>query len=923
MKNSFEKKKVAGVLYIVAIYLAAILIAVNVLASVYFDIISQTLNQDTFRREELATDEEYDSEYFKSDYEYYSDLRADEEEFARQIQEEGTVLLQNSGLPLSGPKKVTFLGLHSAQAYFYCGGNSSGSAPSYVAPTFTQAFEGAGYEVNATMVNYYNTQSSEPAVSSFPAEVRNSVSQYNELAVIVISRGGAEGNDVTAPDLQLTENEIGLIDFALANFEDTVVLLNTANNPNCGYLKGKDLSVLWIGTPGDTGIGIIPEILLGERNPSGHLVDTIVYDMETSPASYSYGDLNMYQADGTTALAGGKYLNYYENIYMGYRYYETRYADVVTDRPNVGSFDYESEVIYPFGYGLSYTQFAYSDFSIQESAAEITVNVTVTNTGSVAGKDAVQIYMQSPYTEYDIEHGVEKSAVQLVGFTKTEVIQPGEAQEVTLTVSKEEMKAYDDEYAQTYIVDAGEYFFTAGQNVHDALNNILAAQGYSVADGMTEEGDADLVASIVQEELDNTTYATTEDGVAITNQFAEVDLSNFKDDIVYVTRSDWEGTFPTVRGGDLIGNAQMLEAAAVTYEYADDSQMPTTGQNNGMTLIEMKGLPYDHEDWSAFLDQITASELMYSYTHGGYMTAAIQSIVKPPSVDVDGTSKVNGTMMDGSECFTFMGACVIASTWNTELAAQEGYFVSQDALMVGVTGWYAPGMNMHRLPTSGRNPDYYSEDPLLTGTVAAAVVKEATSNGLVTYIKHFALNDQETMRSRYSTFATEQAVRELYLKPFQMAIEEGGANGIMSSMNYVGLKSANYCSNLLVNVLRGEWGFEGIVITDASWNGSSRDMLLNGTDLILNPAAEDIPNYASDAAVMNALREAAHRICYSFVNSNLMNGYAPTTIMVPVTPPWQIILYVVDAVLGIVIVGGAAWLTVSLVKGKKEEVTNG
>ena len=902
----YTKKKVYGVLSMFIAYLLVILLIGNMMANQFSSIISQTLGQATTKTVYGDGEEEYDSDYFKLDYANYNALRADEEAYGQQVQAEGVVLLQNVSLPLTGVQNVTLLGYGSRDDQLVGGGNSSGMSVSSVAPTMQECFMRAGLMVNPTMQAFYQTQTEEVNPSTFDAATQSSIADYKGAGIVFIKRGAAESRDLPVEDLVLTDTEKALVDYAAANFDNAIVLLNTSNPIQCDYFAGKNVNVLWIGTAGDTGLGVVPQILTGEINPSGHLVDTYAFDQTSAPAMLNFGDFTL--TNVSDDAVANKYINYAENIYIGYRYFETRYADKVMGTGNAGEYDYAATVQYPFGYGLSYTTFDFSDFTMTEGTDSFTLTVTVTNTGDVSGKDAVGFYMQSPYTDYDKANGVEKSAVQLVAFDKTAELAAGESETVTTEVKKEMLRAYDANNAKTYIVDAGDYVFTAAQDVHAAMNNILAAEGYTIENGMTDAGNADLTAVYTQGTLDADTYSIGADGEKITNQFDNADLRYYDDTTVYLTRSDWEGTYP-VQGTDREAPAAMINDFHPHIEEVD-VEMPTIGADNGMKLLDMMGATYDDSKWETLLDQMTAQEMMDLVAIGGYQTLNVESVSKPLSIDQDGTGSLNGTMMGGFSMFAYPSAYLTSSTWNEELAAKQGYFISQDGLVTGITGWYAPGADTHRTPLGGKTSEYWSEDPVFAGTMLSGVVEQASTHGMVVYIKHFALNDQETNRTTANTFATEQAIREIYLYPFEKSIVEGGAKGIMTAMNRVGTRYASANDNLLVNVTRNEWGFQGIIITDAALSQSEkirpREVLLSGTDLFLctNAGVFQIDNFESDAMVMQALRQASHRIMYAMVNSNVMNGLTPNTQIIAITPAWVNWMHIADAI--VVVIAAAA-----------------
>lgn len=682
-----------------------------------------------------------------------------------------------------------------------------------------------------------------------------------------------------------------------------------------------------------SGFEAIPEILNGTRYPSGHLADTYVYDSLSAPSIPNYASFELAKPAGdTSTFADSTYVLYQEGIYVGYRYYETRYEDVVLGQGNAGDYDYAQTVQYPFGYGLSYTQFEHSGFTAREEGDNFVFELTVTNAGDAAGKDVVQIYMQSPYTDYDRQNGVEKAAVTLAGFAKTQELAAGQSETVTVTVPKSYMRSYDANNAKTYIVDAGTYYFAAGSDAHDALNNILAQKGLTVADGMTAEGDTEMVWPYEQQEFDDVTYSYGENGEKITNRFDDVDLAYYMDDVVYLSRSDWEGTFPNYGNEhqSLTVTSAMIEAYSVKHTEDAEAEMPATGQQNGLVLASMIGLPYDHESWELLLDEMTAEEMMTLVENGGYLTREVLSIQKPATLDKDGPAGITSTLIGGAGCFGFPIEMLVACSWNTEMMERLGELVGEDSLFARVPGWYAPGLNTHRSPFNGRNYEYYSEDPVLGTKIGTAVVIGAQSKGAYCYIKHFALDDQG-IGGAY-TFCNEQVVREIYLRQFEETVTVGDARACMTNNGRVGMTWCGRNKGMMTDVLRGEWGFEGFVITDQCTANRSEaldiwDGMACGTDLWLNAAEGTwvIEGYASNPTVMNLLRNASKNILYTVANSNAMNGIGANTRVVPVMPAWQVWLIVIDVVAGVLILGGAAAAFAFymkkhvLVKKKKED----
>ena len=940
--TKYNKKKLGVSLTMVLGYLSAITIAGNCVAVNYSELITQNLGQknyvidskDNSSSDGNVEDDPYDfdheeiedTDYYKADYASPTELIAAEKEYSKEAHGEGIVLLQNKNLPLASGQRITMFGKNSNKVYFACGKASSGYAPSDKAPDVLKTFEDAGFSVNKSMHDFYSNDSfaSEVNISDIPTSITNTIADYNDVGIVFIGRGKGEGTDLTYEESKINDAEKSLIEASMSRCKKTVVLLNTANPIDCSYFLDKDVSVVLVGTPGEIGASIIPDVLTGKINPSGHLVDTYVHDTNNAPASYSWGDIRWENA--IDKYSSG-YVNYVEGIYSGYRYYETRYADTIANREHVGSFDYSSEVVYPFGYGLSYTTFDYSNFQVSRKGNEFEVKVDVENTGAVSGKDAVEIYMRAPYTAYDIQNGVEKSAVRLVGFAKTGEIPAKGKTTVTLTVDAEEMKSYDSKGAKTYIVDDGDYDFAIGQNAHDALNNILSKDGKTTANGMTANGKADLVYTYHQDSFDKTTYAKAVNGTEITNQLDMANLSTYYSDVTYLSRNDWEGTFPKERNKVLNPTAALIQASKPTFE-EDNRPMPTTGASNNQSLVSYRGVDYDDKSWNELLDQITPEEMMKEYAMAGFHNLGIDSIQKPMAIDNDGPNKLVASYSDGQDTHGFPTQNVLAQTWNKELIGKEGYFAAQDGILAGLTGWYAPGMNIHRTNLCGRNADYFSEDPFISGVAASAITLQAEEHGLVCYTKHFALNDQETNRSGYATFANEQTIREIYLKPFEMSVTDGKATGIMTSMNYVGPQYASANPKLLTNIVRKEWNFHGVIITDATGNPNGgktnqRDVLLAGTDLILISGGRTswfIDGYQNDAAVMNALRDAMHHVLYAYANSNIMNGLSMNTHYRTVLAPWQIGLISFDVVFGVIAIGGIFCIIKFLfLEGKKNK----
>ena len=932
---------------------AAALILANFMANRYANLISVYLNMPN---QKIVEAENENTRHFASDYDSEEAMKAHLQEIGKQIEAEGAVLLENNGtLPLNDAAKITILGQGSVDPVY--GGGGAGSVDTSTATDLYAGIEAAGYQTNDVVRTFYTEGPgsayrktfpdaygqgvfavNEVPVSEFTDDVLDSFEEYSDAAVIVIGRSGGESSDLQttrldtgAYYLELDENEQELINLACRNFENVVVLLNTQNPIELGALENTDVdAVLWIGALGETGAQAVGELLSGSVSPSGRLTDTYAYDSHSAPAMANFGS---YMIENSTVSFGTNYMVYSEGIYVGYRYYETRYEDVVMGNEDGANYNYAQTVQYPFGYGLSYTEFAYSDFSLTEADDHYTAQVTVTNTGERAGKHAVEIYMQSPYTDYDKENKIEKSSVELVGYVKTDMLNAGASQTVSVDIPKEMLKVYDEYGQGTYIVDAGDYYFTAGTDAHNAVNNILAAKGYTTDDGMDAAGDAQMTAVVTIEEQDNTTYASSQDtGYAIVNQFEDVNMNTYDSEHVYLSRNDWTGTWPaTYADGSWTAPEEFVSALEIPSVEDTAEETPVTDtidESLGvLTTAMMMDIDYNDPMWDTLIQQMSVSELDQLIRVGGYATMGVDSIQLPSTQDKDGPAGISSTLVGGENGTSYPPEIVLAATWNDALAEELGRCIGEDSIDLGVTGWYAPAMNIHRTPYSGRNFEYYSEDSFLSGKMGAATVRGAQEKGVLVYIKHYALNDQETNRMGVSIFANEQSIRDLYLKPFEITVREGDAHGAMVSMNRIGSKWSGAHSGLMTETLRNEWGFEGLAITDqASCEVFAyedlRAGLAAGTDLWLNTDTELWKLSSSDMndTIVAAMQRAAKNIVFAISRSNAMNGLSSSSQIVQITPLWQVGLYILDVVLLLAALAGAVLATSAAVKGGKNKL---
>lgn len=988
--------------------------------------VNTVFKAETQRVEEDPDAASKDSEYYKTSFDSVSEVRANGEVYAETIVSEGATLLKNANgaLPLKKEATVSLFSTSSVDPIL-TGTGSGGSSGNAV--TLKDGLEAAGLKVNEDLWNWYvdnlGTYGRVKAGGTVGTtwtigdakwgNIGSAKTAAADAAVFVLSRSGGEGIDSTIYGgdksdfgdgnylkLSPTEKDV-LKNLKLqkdaGTFKHIIVLMNSANQVQLDFIDDPEYGVdalMWVGTYGEVGAYAIGDLLAGNVNPSGHLADTFWREHWLNPVHANFAtliDTTNNASQWNTSSSSGKNIRdivYQEGIYMGYRYTETRYEDKVLGTAKTGEFDYDAAVAYPFGYGLSYTSFDYTDFSVKKntgSAVEktensYTVSVNVKNTGSVEGKEVVQIYAQKPYTEYDRQNGIEKAAVELVGFAKTKTLKPGASETVKITVNERELATYDSYNAKTYIIEEGDYYLTAGANAHDAVNNILAKKGKTTENGMTDAGNADVVYS-ESKNFDSTMYSKSAvTGNEITNQFNDVDLKLYegagdnKDRLVYMTRSNWEATVHY--GLDAANNRtdtffnvtftdkmeeDFLEnwSPVVDGNTSHDGQYPTYGSKaTGYMLINMRAfddgtpIPYDNELWEDLLDQLTFEETVQLLTCGFRKTNPLASIAKPETIDQNGGCGPTATYTinpgegvnrgyavrtddpdKGLRPVVYPCNALVASTFNLELADYYGRQWGEDMLWSGMAGLYGMGINTHRSAFGGRNFEYYSEDPVLMGKIAGQTTKGMASRGAYVYLKHCFLNDQETARCGGFTWANEQTIREVYLKSFQIAIEEGGAQCVMGGLNSLGVKWTG-TQGFMNTVLRGEFGMTGHVVTDSysCYNGSYVRGVYYGNDIpdgTINFSKENF-DYVKDgkhADMAWAMREAAHRVLYTVVHSNAMNAISSGTRIIILTPWWVTAVKGVQIAVGILfglsvlVFGGTLYLDYYL--KKQESLTEG
>ena len=955
-------------LLVVMATLLAIFITVMNIAYDYSAALNSAFNIVPYRVEKVEGNENVDTEYFKRQYTTQETLKAYTEEVCRNIEAEGIVLLRNdetdgkAALPLAKGSKVSLFGQGSVNFNYSSTGSSSTSSTSAYANLKTALSD---LDVNPTLWDFYATGAAssyrrgkpnlvyrvnEAPWKIYTDAVKNSFATYGDAAIFVMTRDGGEGQDlstvgsdgidgsylsITAQEKEVLQQLTVLKSSGL--FKSIILILNSASQIQLDFMFDETIDIdacLWTGYVGSTGIYAINDVLVGNVTPSGRLSDTYAKDNFSSPAmaswalnpnksfSQTYSNASNYSEFNNTQNV---YAVYVEGIYVGYRYYETRYADTVTGSGNAGEYDYDADVAFPFGYGLSYTEFMYDRFEMTEDEDTVTISVEITNIGGVAGKEVVQVYMQKPY----IEGGIEKSAIELVGFGKTELLESGDYETVTVEIDKSVMKSYDAENTKGYVVDAGDYYFAIGSDSHNALNNILQKQGYDVG------GDATFVDSIKVAETDTETYAYSDinTDVKVTNQFDFADINRYEgrgdNGVTYVSRSDWEGTFPKKAESLYITEQMAKDIRSYKPLEEDGSEMPEYGKQNGLSLIMLRSteeeeIAYDDPRWDSLLDQLTYEEQAYLITNGQHNTVLIKSINKPATMDENGPNGVSGSTTNTS----FPSEGIWASTFNLELIEEMGKCLAEDALAAGITGLYAGGVNMHRTPFGGRAHEYFSEDPYLSAVASVAEVKGMQSKGVIAYVKHLAVNDEETNRNGIAIWLNEQAMREIYLLPFEYSFKPtmGNAHATMTSFNRIGNIWTSASSELMENVLRDEWGFDGFAITDmASSNAQTFmtfvDGIANGTNLYDGPGSTDaLDEYKGSAMFANKMRESTHRILYVIANySAAMNGIAPGDKILPIMTWWEITVVSIVVVFAVFTAASLAMYVVSVIKGKKHK----
>lgn len=856
-------------------------------------------------------------------------------ELCEDIADEGIVLLDNAGtLPLAKNSKLNVFGWASTNPCY--GGTGSGAlSDAYPTVSLLEGLTNAGFELNTELSDFYTAYRAdrpevgmfaqdwtlpEPEAAQYSDDLINNAKAFSDTAMIVITRVGGEGADLPTDVstvtydaghsyndfepgehyLQLSKTEEDMVDLVCKNFDNVIVVYNGANAMELGWVKDHSQikSVIWCAGTGQSGFNALGSVLCGDVNPSGRTIDTFVYDLTATPTWNNFGNMlydnmNEFEADSFGTKVTPAFVNYVENIYVGYKFYETAAAE--------GLIDYDKTVVYPFGHGLSYTSFTQTLNSVTESDGTITVDVTVTNTGSVSGKDVVEVYYNPPYTN----GGIEKASANLIGFAKTSEIAAGASENVQVTFKAEDMASYDAHGKGCYVLEKGDYIISINSDSH----NVIDSKTYTV--------ESDIVYNESNPRSSDQTVATNE------FDFAE-------GNVTYLSRADGFANYAEATAAPT-DYSMPAEAKATFYNNSNydpndfnnpDDVAPTTGAKNGIQLADMVGVAYDDEKWNSFLDQLTVADMDSLIALGGYQSVAVSSVGKVQAIDCDGPASINNNFTQQGS-IGFPSAVMIAATWNTDLAYSFGESIGKMADDMGVSGWYAPAMNIHRSAFAGRNFEYYSEDGVLSGAIASHAIMGSQDQGVYAFMKHFALNDQETNRcGMLCTWASEQAIREICLKPFEACVKNADCHAVMSSFNYIGNTYAGNCPELLINVLRNEWGFVGMVLTDyyGVYGYQDSDHLIrNGGDFCLvNYDTET--NHLTDTTSATALvcaRQACKNILYTVANSR---AYYPENLN-PGMATWEKVMIGVD------VVGVLALIALEILvakkgyaKRKKEEV---
>ena len=991
----------------------AVAIAIPVLSNGGFETtLNNVFGVGTLHVTNAEGSDSWDTDYVTKKYDTATAARIEAAKTAESVMDDGIVLLKNknNALPIAKQSAVAPMG-YGYRSPIY-GGTGSGSVNTSADWVYTpQRALGEYFNVQKDVENITLTGAAvnevlgapgtkDAAASSFGGDnvlrdftAASYESQAEKLngttGIIFISRGGGEGQDVkndgyadgTAHKLTLSKEEKATIKLAKAHCSKVVIIVNSSNVVELGDLAsdGGEYSadaILWVGGPGSVGFKSMAKVLCGEVNPSGRTADIYPSNLLNDPTNVNFGDYAYTNAKYGSRNSDAHFVEYEEGVYYGYRYYETAASESaisygVTDS-TTGIATTAGAVVYPFGFGLSYSTFTQEFEGLTESNGKLVAKVKVTNTGSTAGKEVVQLYFNAPYTQKDKDAKVEKPVKNLVAFAKTDVLQPGTSTEVEVSFRVEDMASYDythnngDGTTGCYWLESGDYSVYLGKNSHDIWGDKTYHVGSDVyyTNANPRQSDKDGQSKWDDEGNPTNTPAKVEEDsastfVAATNRFEQSNEFMNQSSKTLLSRNNWNGTQPTaptdsdktlpqkylddfnsfkVDGFDYKTNSLLgdVEGSKVY------NNTPSTPDNSPLTLNSFRGKSYFDTTWNDLMNKIDFNngaqldQLRNLFYYGAYNTAVVEAIGKVATLDYDGPQGFSSFFASGDWC-AYPSEVVVASTYNQDLVEDYGHAIGQEGLSSGISGWYGPAMNTHRSPFAGRNFEYYSEDPVLAGKIAARVVSGAADEGIYAYIKHFALNDQETNRTNYiCTWATEQTMREVYLKPFEIVVKEAknhlyytsdakgtkshkvirGASAVMTAFNCIGTTMASCDYNLLTNVLRNEWGFQGMVETDFGPTVNLDAMVRSGNDFMLNaswggdatPFATAFPGVANSNTGKNAMKKALKNICYTVVNSSAYNKQAPGATFYYDMAVWKILFYTLSAVVGVAAVAGLGFI---------------
>lgn len=1023
--------------------IGALLLAIAVMAGTIMETYRTSLDAAVgTRSQRTVTDQsadEGDSWTYKSEYKTAKDAYEGWKDFAKQEAQETYALLKNDNdaLPIKKNAKITMFGVRSYAPVYGSSGGSIADGNSTV--EITDAFTESGFEINPSMLKAYQeyfkdkkwttpqfgsgiipeyaeiTKYDDPSeltldeLAKLNPEYNSQYDEYNDAAIVVVGRPGGENgaynigeagladgvHTVNGNILSLSDEEKAMVKEAEDHFDKVIVLVNAVNTmeiPDLADDPNID-AIMWIGFPGAYGFYSVADVLNGTVSPSAHLGDVMVANAAASPAMQNFGDIPWTNAsDFSEDAAVNSYLIESEGIYTGYRYYETRYADIVMGNGGAdasagtytnadgtlstkdGTWDYANEVVYPFGAGLSYTTFKQTLDKVEISGDKKTAKVTVTttNTGDVAGKSVVQLYAQTPYTDYDKTNGVEKSAIQLMDFEKTDSLEPGKSQTITMDVDMTNLASYDANKAKTYIVDSGDYYFAIGDDAHDALNNVLASQGYDESDGMTAAGDKSKTYTWTWDgDVDADTFSVSDTGTQITNQLSDgdysMDYNTFENGTVtYLTRFDWNGTFPKTYSG-LTANSEvskLLNNDFIPLSSDDDTSDITIGDKSAsdLTINDMKGSSFDDERWDEITSKVSVSEFMSFAENAFHAIGGIESVGLQDMTTDDGPGGSDShTLSEGQyqgkafsdvkdEQYANKTSRVapsptnLAYSWNKELAYRNGeLIIGESSLVFNLPIIIGPAANLHRHAYNGRGVEYYSEDPILSGYIGSAAVQGTQSKGTLVNVKHIAFNDQEINRSGIAVFMNEQKAREMELRNLQQLIEgkgkpasfasddskadtyTQGALGVMTSYNRIGAVASSANAGVMVKILRDEWGFTGYNVTDftsVSPHAAPKESVLAGTTAFCGFGNQgvsywDAATLSKDRDMLLAIKQNVHYALWALANSNAMNGVNSTTHTENVMTWWRAAYLAAIAVTGVLTACGLIGYTVVRVRGTK------